>query len=134
MPSHWIIIIYCGILGGGMFTIVCIFFRSSSFLSLETIKPKIIPENTINAHLSRFKLMPYFLHFWKHNLSFYKWLSMLLYIIKSSWNIFIKLSEYFLNALVITFWYVGGPFSLQTISPPYKSPLVYKKCNFVYVL
>jgi hypothetical protein len=59
-----------------MFTIACIFFGSSSFPSLETITPKIILENTINAHLSRFRLMPYSLHFWKHNLSFYKWLSM----------------------------------------------------------
>jgi hypothetical protein len=33
------------------------------FLSLETIKPNIIPENTINAHLSGFRLMPYYLHF-----------------------------------------------------------------------
>jgi hypothetical protein len=45
-----------------MFIVVCIFFSSSSFPSLETIKPKIIPENTINAHLSRFRLMPYSLH------------------------------------------------------------------------
>jgi hypothetical protein len=46
-----------------MFTIACIFFGSSNFTSLETIKTKIIPKSTINAHLSRFKLMPYFLHF-----------------------------------------------------------------------
>jgi hypothetical protein len=46
-----------------MFTIACIFFGSSSFPSLETIKPKIIPKNTMNVHLSRFKLMPYSLHF-----------------------------------------------------------------------
>jgi hypothetical protein len=35
------------------------------------------PKNTINAHLSRFRLMSYSLHFWKHNLSFCKWLSMI---------------------------------------------------------
>jgi hypothetical protein len=45
-----------------MFIITCILFGSGSFPSLEIIKPKIIPKNTINAHLSRFKLMPYFLH------------------------------------------------------------------------
>jgi hypothetical protein len=50
-------------LGDGMFLITYIFFGSDSFPSLETIKPKIIPENTINAHLSRFNLMPYSLHF-----------------------------------------------------------------------
>jgi hypothetical protein len=66
-----------------MFTIACIFFGYSSFLSLKTIKPKIIPKNTINAHFSGFKLMPYSFHFWKHNLNFYKWLFMSLYIVKS---------------------------------------------------
>jgi hypothetical protein len=55
-----------------MIIIACIFFGSGNFLLLETIKPNIIPENTINAHLSRFKLMPYSLHFKKHNLNFYK--------------------------------------------------------------
>jgi hypothetical protein len=51
-----------------MFTIVYIFFGFASFPSLEIIKPKIIFENTMNAHLSEFRLMPYSLHFWKHNL------------------------------------------------------------------
>jgi hypothetical protein len=46
-----------------MLTIACIFFGYGSFPSLEIIKPKIIHENTINAHLSGFKLMPYSLHF-----------------------------------------------------------------------
>jgi hypothetical protein len=46
-----------------MFTIDCIFFESSSFPSLKIIKPNIILENTINAHSSRFRLMPYSLHF-----------------------------------------------------------------------
>jgi hypothetical protein len=46
-----------------MFTIACMFFGSSDFLFLETIKPNITSENTINAHLSRFRLMPYSLHF-----------------------------------------------------------------------
>jgi hypothetical protein len=46
-----------------MFIIACIFFRFGSFPSLEIIKPKIILENTMNAHLFKFKLMSYFLHF-----------------------------------------------------------------------
>jgi hypothetical protein len=46
-----------------MFTIVYIFFGFASFPSLEIIKPKIIFENTMNAHLSEFRLMPYSLHF-----------------------------------------------------------------------
>ncbi len=97
-------------LGGGMFRIACIFFGFSSFPSLEIIKPNIIPENIINAHLHGFQLIPYSLHFWKHSLNFCKWLSMSLYTIKSSRNIFIKLSKYFMNVLVTAFWYVGGPF------------------------
>ncbi len=92
------------------FIIACIFFGSSSSPSLETIKPKIIFENTINAHLYRFRLMPYSLHFWKHNLSFYISLSMSLYNVKSSKSIFIKLSKYSLNVLVTTLRYVGGTF------------------------
>ncbi len=46
-----------------MFIIACIFFGYGSFPSFETIKPKIILENTINAHLFKFILMPYSLHF-----------------------------------------------------------------------
>jgi hypothetical protein len=42
-----------------MFMIACIFFGSSSFPSLKIMKPKIILENTINAHLSIFRLMSY---------------------------------------------------------------------------
>jgi hypothetical protein len=46
-----------------MFTIVYIFFGFGCFPYLETIKPNIILENTINAHLSRLRLMSYSLHF-----------------------------------------------------------------------
>jgi hypothetical protein len=46
-----------------MFTIAYIFFGTSSFPSLEIIKPKIILENTINAHFFGFKLVPYSPHF-----------------------------------------------------------------------
>jgi len=46
--------IYCGFLGGGMFIISYIFFGSGNFPFLETIKPKIIPESTVNACLFRF--------------------------------------------------------------------------------
>ncbi len=101
---------YCGFLGTDMFTIICIFLGSSSFPSLEIINSKNILENTMNVHLSGFKLMPYSLHFWKNNLSFYRWLSMSLYTVKSFRNIFIKLFKYFLNVLVTTFWYVGSLF------------------------
>ncbi len=86
------------------------FFGFGDFPYLEIIKPNVIPKNTINAHLSGFKLMPYSLHFWKQSLSFCKLLSMSLYTMKSSKNIFIKLSKYSLNALVMAFWYVEGPF------------------------
>jgi hypothetical protein len=46
-----------------MFIIACVFFRSSSVPSLETIKPKIISENTINAYIFGFRLLPYSLHY-----------------------------------------------------------------------
>jgi len=112
-----------GFLGAGMFIIVCIFFGFGSFPSFQTIKPNIMLKNTINTHLSRFKLLPYSLHFWKHNLSFCKWLSMSLYTMKSSKNIFIKLSKYFLNVLVTTLWYVGGSFfTLNNITFHIKAP------------
>jgi hypothetical protein len=52
--------ICCGFLGGGMFIIAYIFFRFVSFPYLEIIKPKIIPKNNINAHLSKFGLMSFF--------------------------------------------------------------------------
>jgi hypothetical protein len=46
-----------------VFAIACIFFGFGNFPFLETIKPKIIPQNTINAHLFGFRLMSYSLHF-----------------------------------------------------------------------
>jgi hypothetical protein len=46
-----------------MFTIACLFLGSGSLPSLETIKLKIIAKNTINAHLSGFRLLSYSLHF-----------------------------------------------------------------------
>jgi hypothetical protein len=46
-----------------MFITACIFFGSGNFFFLERIKPKIIPKNIMNAHLSGFRLMPYSLHF-----------------------------------------------------------------------
>ncbi len=118
-----------------MFTIVYIFFKYGSYPSLEIIKPKIILENTINAHLSKFRLMPYSLHYWKHNLSFCKWLSMSLYIVKSSKNIFIKLSKYFLNVLVTALWYVTSPSLIPNgIAFHIKGPQVYNKCNLISIL
>jgi hypothetical protein len=46
-----------------MFTIAFIFFGYGSFPYLETIKAKIILEDIIDAHLFKFRLMPYPLHF-----------------------------------------------------------------------
>ncbi len=83
-----------------MFIIACIFFGPGSFPSLEIIKPNIIPKNTINAHMLGFKQMPYFLHVCKCSSNICSGLPMSLYTIKSSKNIFIKLSKYSLNVLV----------------------------------
>ncbi len=37
-----------------MFTKALTFLGSITFASLDTMKPRIVPENTMNAHLSRF--------------------------------------------------------------------------------
>jgi hypothetical protein len=42
----------------------------------ETINPIMTLKTTIKLHFTGFKLMMYFLHFWKHNITFYKWVSM----------------------------------------------------------
>jgi hypothetical protein len=52
------------------------FIKASTFLGsitlpfLNIMKPKMVPENTMNAHLSRFKLIPNSLHLKKHFLTF----------------------------------------------------------------
>ncbi len=116
--------------------IACIFFESSSFPSLETIKPKIIPKNTINAHFSRFILMPYSLHFWKHNLSFCKWLSMSLTIhrkgIQKCFHKIVQiLSECFSHCSSICWRAI---LNSKRHHLPYKSAPICNKCNLVSVL
>jgi len=51
------------------------FLRSCSLPSFETINPSIISKNTIKAHLFGFKLIPNYMHFWKHDnqISLSKW-------------------------------------------------------------
>ncbi len=108
MPLNtWICSELCGT---NMFIITCIFFGSCSLPSFEIINLINIPKKTVKVHFYGFKLIFYSLHFWKHNLSFCKWVSMPQYIVKSSKNIFMKLSKYSLNAFVTTLWNVGGPF------------------------
>ncbi len=48
--------------GGGMFTHASTFLGSITFPSLDAMKPKMVPKNAINAHLSKFSLIPNFLH------------------------------------------------------------------------
>ncbi len=43
-------------------------------------------------------------------MNFCKWVSISLYIMKSSKNIFMKLFRYFLNVFLPTLWNVGNPF------------------------
>jgi len=134
VPSHWILefamdfkVVAC--------LLLLVFFLDLVVPFFGTLNLKIIPKNTMNAHLSRFKLMPYSLHFWKHNMNFYRWLSMSLYTIKSSKNIFIELSKYSLNALVIVFWYVRGPFlTPNSITFHTKVPPVYNTCSVIFML
>jgi hypothetical protein len=89
--STWIYNDFCGTY---MFIITYIFFKLGNLPSFETINPKIIIENTIKVHIFGFELMLYSMHFWKHNLKFCKWVSMSLYTMKLSMNIFMKLSRY----------------------------------------
>jgi hypothetical protein len=117
-----------------MFIIACVFFRSSSVPYLETIKPKIISENTINAYIFGFRLLPYSLHYWKHCLSFCKWLFMSI--------IHFKVIQKYLHKIVRIFSKCFGNSSLicwrsilnsKRHYLPYKNPLVYNKCNLVFV-
>jgi hypothetical protein len=52
-----------------MFTITWTFLRFGIFPSLKIMNPKINPKNIINAYLFGLRLILYFLHFWKQNLS-----------------------------------------------------------------
>jgi hypothetical protein len=62
------------------------------FTFLHKINPKTNPKNTINAHLSRFMLMPNSQHFKKQSHDFSIQVSILLNIIKSLKKIFINRS------------------------------------------
>jgi len=75
-------------------------------LSLKITNPKIIPEKTMKAHLSIFKLIPlaYTLHFWKHIFSLDKGMFIRSLYIISSFKMVI------MNVLLTTTWYVGSPF------------------------
>jgi len=61
-------------------------------------------DNTMNAHLSRFKLIPNSLHLKNHFLSFSSWVDRSLKIVKSSRNIFMNTSMFSRNTLVTTLW------------------------------
>jgi hypothetical protein len=58
-----------GVVGIGMFTEVSTILGSITLPSLDTIKPRMVLENTMNAHLFGFKLIPNSLHFRKHFLN-----------------------------------------------------------------
>jgi hypothetical protein len=68
--------IFCEFYGTSMFIITYILFGLSSLTSFEIINLVITLENTIKTHFFEFKLMLYSLHFWNHNMNFYKWVSM----------------------------------------------------------
>jgi len=49
-----------GVVGTSMFTKDLTFLGSTISPSLDTMKPKIVLENTMNAHLSQLRLIPNF--------------------------------------------------------------------------
>ncbi len=95
------------------------FVKASTFLgsitlpSLDIMKTRIVLENTMNAHLFGFKLIPNYLfnkHLKKHFMSFSRWVNKLLKTIKSSRKIFMNTSMYFWNVLITTPLIMGGSF------------------------
>jgi hypothetical protein len=49
-----------------MFTKASTLLRSMTLPSLDSMKPRMVPKNTMNTHLSRFRLILNFLHLRKH--------------------------------------------------------------------
>ncbi len=93
-----------GVVGMGMFIKPWTFLGSITFLFLDTIKPRIVFKNTMNAHLFGLRLIPNFLHLKKHFLSFSRHVDKSLKIVKSSRNIFMNTLMYSWNVLVIALW------------------------------
>ncbi len=95
----------------------------------------IVQERTMNAQYFGFKLMPYFLNFRNHFISFKKWVDKSLKTIKSSKKIFMNTSMYSWKALVIAIWYVGGSyFDPKKHYSPYKRPPISNEGSLVLVL
>ncbi len=65
------------VIGTSMFTKASTFLGSITFPSLDTMKPRRVPANTINMHFFGFRLIPNFLHF----------INFLLEFLKVSWHV-----------------------------------------------
>jgi hypothetical protein len=59
-----------GVVSTSMFIKASTFLRPMILLSLDTMNPKMVFKNTMNAQLPRFKLIPNFLHLRKHVFNF----------------------------------------------------------------
>jgi hypothetical protein len=75
--------------------------KASTFL--DTMNPKMVPENTMNAHLLGFNLIPNYLHLKKHFFNFSRWVDMSLKIVKLLRKIFLNTSIYSRKALLNAF-------------------------------
>ncbi len=108
--------------------------RFSNLPSLEIINLSIIPKNTKNAHLFGFKLIPNFLHLWKHSLSLARWMSISLYKIKSFKKKSLICLDFFKH--FIYYFLVSGKSILNPKSHNYPSENypIYYKCCLVYLL
>jgi len=76
----------------GMFTKAWTLWGSIIFPFLNTIKPRIVFKNIVNAHLFGLRLIPNSLHLKKHLVSFSRCVDRSLEIFKSSTNIFMNTS------------------------------------------
>ncbi len=79
---------FLAVVGIDMFIKASTFLWSMTLPSLDPMKPKIVPKNTMNARLFGFRLIPNSLHLRKHFFSFSRWVDMSLKIVKSSRKIF----------------------------------------------
>ncbi len=95
---------FLGVVGTSMFTKASTLLGSMTLPSLDVMNPKMILENTMNAHLSRFKLIPNSLHLRNHFFSFSRWVDRSPKMVKLSRKIFMNASIYSWKVLVTTFW------------------------------
>jgi hypothetical protein len=127
-------LIFCGVIGIGMFTNTSTFLGSITLPFLDTMNLKMVLENTMNAHLSKFRLIPNSLHLIKHLFNFSRWVDKSLKIIKSSRNIFMNIIMYITKSFSYCPLINGQSiFYTKWHHNPHKSPPICYKGSFVLI-